>query len=151
MQAGWIRIGLVACALAGLGGVQAADFGAAFPDGSSALPLAQAIEAGVHPSGNRAQLISGRIVEVCQNKGCWVMLEDNGQIARVMMHEHAFAVPRDSQGVALVHGVLSRTVLSEAAASHLAEDAGRSEPVQREEWRIDALAVRIADTGQARP
>src|SRR5690606_2463714 len=50
---------------------------------------------------------SGRITEVCQKEGCWMMLEDNGEAARVMMKDHAFAVPKDARGSAEVHGVLS--------------------------------------------
>lgn len=129
----------------------AADFGAAFPEGAKSTTLAAAIDRGAADGSHQPEVISGRIVEVCQNKGCWVMLEDDGKAARVMMRDHAFSVPRDARGAALIHGNLSRITLSEATAAHLAEDAGHSEPVRREEWRIDALAVRIADTDQATP
>lgn len=142
-----IALGMLVLGSAG----QAADFGAAFPEAAPATALAAAIDRGTADGSDHPEVISGRIVEVCQNKGCWVMLEDNGRVARVMMRDHAFSVPFDARGAALIHGTLSRTTLSEATAAHLAEDAGRSEPVQREEWRIDALAVRIADTGPSAP
>ena len=70
----------------------------------------------------KANRFSGRITEVCQKEGCWMMLEDNGEVARVMMHDHAFAVPKDASGRAEVHGVLS---------------------VKERELRIDATGVRI--------
>src|SRR5690606_37333836 len=43
---------------------------------------------------------SGRITEVCQKEGCWMMLEDDGQAARVLMRDHAFSVPKDASGQA---------------------------------------------------
>ena len=87
---------------------------------------------------------SGRITEVCQKEGCWMMLEDDGQVARVMMHDHAFAVPKDATGRAEVFGVLTVKQLSREAAQHMADDAGKpvsAMPVR--ELRIDATGVRI--------
>ena len=86
---------------------------------------------------------SGRITEVCQKEGCWMMLEDNGEAARVIMKDHAFAVPKDARGSAEVHGVLSVKELTREAAEHLAEDSGRDVQPQERELRIVATGVRI--------
>ena len=48
---------------------------------------------------------SGRITQVCQKKGCWVVLEADGHSARVMAKDHGFAVPMDSAGEAHAWGV----------------------------------------------
>lgn len=124
---------LLACAAA-----QAGNYGEPVPLGRP-LPLAAALDS--QPKGNT--LFSGRVVEVCQNKGCWAMLEDDGRAVRLMMHDHAFSVPKDYRGPAVVWGVLQEVEMSESMAQHLAEDAGRSEPVARREYRIDTLGIRL--------
>src|SRR3546814_5128983 len=82
-------------------------FGAALPE-ATAVPISVAA-ADTDAYVGKAGSFSGRITEVCQKEGCWMMLEDNGEVARVMMHDHAFSVPKDASGRAEVHGVLSGT------------------------------------------
>jgi hypothetical protein len=121
----------------------AADrYGEAIPEGET-VPLSH-IAASASAEPGEPIRISGRITEVCQAKGCWVMLEDDGQVARVMMKDHAFSLPADTRGAAVVYGRLSVKELDEGMAKHLAEDAGRSEPVARRELRVEALGVELA-------
>ena len=85
---------------------------------------------------------SGRITEVCQNAGCWVVLAGaNGQMARVTMHDHAFGVPKDSSGPAVVYGTLGKSVKSTSEVDHLKSEGANN--VQAEELKIDALSVLI--------
>ena len=95
-------------------------YGEVLPE-AAAVPISVAA-ADADAYAGKANRFSGRITEVCQKEGCWMMLEDNGEVARVMMHDHAFAVPKDASGRAEVHGVLS---------------------VKERELRIDATGVRI--------
>lgn len=89
---------------------------------------------------------SGRITQVCQKQGCWMVLStDNGEFARVTMHDHAFGVPKDAKGEAVVYGTLDAKTLSAAEAEHLKKD-GATAPAQRE-LRIDATSVLIRDAG----
>jgi hypothetical protein len=121
--------------------IGAETFGAAMPEGE-AKPLAAAL-ADPASQGEPARKFSGRVVEVCQNKGCWMMLEQDGVAARVMMHEHSFALPKDASGQAIVYGVLSEKELSEEVAEHLAEDSASKQPVARREYRINAYSVSL--------
>ena len=86
-----------------------ARYGAPLP-ATTAIPVAAAVAAFDQHAG-KPQRYSGRITQVCQNQGCWMMLEDNGQAARVMFKDHAFLIPKDSTGHAEVVGVLSRKEL----------------------------------------
>ena len=115
-------------------------YGEALPE-AVAVPISVAA-ADADAYVGKANRFSGRITEVCQKEGCWMMLEDNGEVARVMMHDHAFMVPKGSSGRAEVHGVLSVKLLSKEAAEHLAEDGNGIVPPERE-LRIDATGVRI--------
>jgi len=116
--------------------------GAPIPAEGTAVPISVAA-ADAEAYAGTPRRFSGRITEVCQKEGCWMMLEDDGQAARVMMHDHAFAVPKDASGRAEVYGVLSVEELSKEAAEHLAEDAGKAVPPAPRELRIDATGVRI--------
>ena len=115
--------------------VQAGDkpYGKPLPEGAS-TPVSQAVDAFDAHAGKPARF-SGRIAQVCQTKGCWMVLEDNGRIARVMFGDHAFQSPKDSTGPAEVHGVLSRRQLTPEQVKHLEEDS-KGLPVSPVEYRI---------------
>ena len=108
---------------------------------TKAVPVAEAV-AGFDKLAGTPQRYSGRITQVCQAEGCWMMLEDNGQTARVMFKDHAFLVPKDSSGRAEVVGVLSRKELTPEQVEHLKEDA-KGLAVSPVEYRILAEGVEI--------
>jgi hypothetical protein len=108
---------------------------------TAAVPVAEAVAAFDRHAG-KPQRYSGRITEVCQAEGCWLVLEDNGQTARVMFKDHAFLVPKDSSGRAQVVGVLSRKELTPEQVAHLQED-GKGLAVASVEYRILADGIEI--------
>ena len=120
-----------------------ARYGAPLPD-TVAVPVAQAMAAFDQHAG-KPQRYSGRIAQVCQAEGCWMVLEDNGQTARVMFKDHAFLIPKDSSGRAQVGGVLSRKELTPEQVAHLEED-GKGLKVSPVEYRIlaDGLEIEAA-------
>lgn len=95
-------------------------FGAPFAT-AKATPLATALEA----NKGGTVLVSGTVEAVCQKKGCWMVVKDGTQSARVMMKDHAFAVPIDCRGKAVqVEGELQSRTFEEAQVKHLEEDKG---------------------------
>jgi hypothetical protein len=120
----------------------AKGYGEAFVDGP-AVPVSAAIAAFEEHAG-APRRFSGRITEVCQAKGCWMMLEDDGQAARVMFGDHAFSLPKDASGTAVVHGVLERKELTPAQVEHLAADSAKGIAAEPVEYRIVADGVRVA-------
>jgi hypothetical protein len=116
----------------------AETFGQPMPEGES-LAIGVALSAEIEGAPAKYH---GRIGQVCQTRGCWLILEDDGQWARVMTG-HEFFLPKDAQGAATVHGVLEAVEVEEKQARHLAEDyGGDAEPVMRE-FRIVASSIRI--------
>ncbi|MEL1262918.1 DUF4920 domain-containing protein [Pseudoxanthomonas putridarboris] len=138
---------MAACLLAGVATVYAADapawekFGADVPAGE-AVPVSRALDDAAAHEG-QPRKFSGRITDVCQKKGCWVMLEDDGRSARVLLGDHDFYVPRDVRGQAEVYGVLSRVALSPAARDHMAKEAAAGAAVPEVEYRIVAEGVQV--------
>jgi len=121
-------------------------YGALMPEDAKPVSIAAA-------AANPAALLSGqhafrgRITEVCQQQGCWMVLEDKGQFARVFMHDHAFSVPKRAVGEATVYGGLSQHPLSAEQTEHLRSEGGKK--IAASEWRIDAISVRIAPATKA--
>lgn len=89
--------------------------------------------------------LSGRMTDVCTNKGCWAVFESGGEMLRIVARDHGFAIPEDARGPAVAHGVLERRELSPEAAEHMVEEDGADaalldDPV---EYRLVADGVRL--------
>ncbi len=119
----------------------AASFGDKMPDGV-ATDIGAAVSA--PDAGERTGKFVGRITQVCQKEGCWLVIESDGKAARVRTKDHAFVVPKDSKGTATVFGVLSPIEMSAKEAKHLSDDAG-GKAVAPREWQIVASAIEIAE------
>lgn len=83
--------------------------------------------------------------EVCQNKGCWMVLTEGARTMRVTFVDYSFFVPKDIAGkTVVVEGVLSRKLLSAEEAKHYAEESKSGAavaPGPREEWSLVATSV----------
>ncbi|MCF6301515.1 MAG: DUF4920 domain-containing protein [Proteobacteria bacterium] len=66
--------------------------------------------------------ISGNITKVCQKAGCWMILANGEHFARIDFNDHAFFIPKDSKGSAVVYGKLHKTEMSEEQKDHLKAD-----------------------------
>ncbi len=122
-----------------------AVYGARLP---ASMPVAVDLDiaaSNVEEHAGKLAAFSGRITEVCQKMGCWVVLtSEHGQFARVSMHDHAFGVPKDAKGPAIVYGTLSKKILSAEEIAHLKKDG--ADMTQPTELQIDAVSVIIADS-----
>ncbi len=128
--------------------VHAKDYGAPLPTDAAPVPLVEVL---ADPAARNAGpvVVSGRIGQVCQKKGCWITLVDGDAMVRVMT-AHKFFLPPDARGKAVVVGTLSEKVLDAEAAAHFTEDAGpgaRALAAGDREWRITATTIRIEEEG----
>ena len=73
-------------------------------------------------------LVEGTIKEVCQTKGCWMVVADgSGHDLLVRFQDYGFFVPRNAMGRrTVIHGVAEETTYSVEILQHLASDAGKS-------------------------
>ena len=119
-----------------------AVYGQPMTDAGKPVALSAALESG---ASEQMQLISGRIGQVCQKKGCWMMLIDGDQAVRVMFGKDDFFIPTDTTGEAIVHGRLEEVEMSQGQAEHMAKDGGGDAKAAQagKEWRIVADSVLI--------
>jgi len=95
-------------------------YGAKFALADS-VPLTKALGA----AKDAPVLVSGEVEAVCQKKGCWMVIKDGTESARVLMKDHAFAVPMDCRGKKVrIEGTLASRTFTEKQVKHLAKDGG---------------------------
>jgi hypothetical protein len=119
-----------------------AHFGAPFTD-AKIVSLADAI-AKPEAYAETAVKLRGKVLDVCQAEGCWLVMSDGERDMRIHMKGHAFAVPKDIGGkTVVVEGLVEKKTISEAQARHLAEE-GSGDP---EKIVGDQTIVRMMATG----
>lgn len=107
-------------------------------------------EAAKSPSETKEVLIQAKIGQVCQQKGCWMMLEDGDTQVRVTFKDYSFFVPKNAgKKKALVQGRIFEKEISQGEARHYAKDEGLSKAKiaqikgpQKSLW-VEATGVRI--------
>ncbi len=72
--------------------------------------------------------VQGKVVEVCQKKGCWMNLAlGEEEMIQVTFKDYSYFVPKDASGkIAILEGVVKKELISVEALRHYAEDAGKS-------------------------
>lgn len=72
--------------------------------------------------------ITGKVVEVCQEKGCWMKIERlNGEKLMVKFKDYGFFMPKNIVGKEVVlDGEATVKEVSVKQQKHYAEDAGKS-------------------------
>lgn len=95
---------------------------------ASAEPLAlAALLDGAATYDGRTVAVRGKVVEVCQTKGCWMLLSDGKRELRVRFLDYAFFVPKGLAGEVVVEGVFAIQMVPVDEARHYLEDAGKHE------------------------
>lgn len=134
---------IFACLVFFAGFVQAKNYGEKMPAGK-AVDISTASQ-NLETYAGKPGKFKGRITQVCQKEGCWLMVESNAQAARIKTKDHAFVIPKDSKGEVIVFGELKRVELKPEVAKHLAEDAGTpvAEAIATSELQIIASSISI--------
>ena len=80
-------------------------------------------------TGIKNSKISGKIIETCSKKGCWMTLDTGKDTLFIKFRDYAFFVPTDSvEGKkAIIQGDLFLDTTTVEMLKHYAEDAGKSE------------------------
>ena len=125
---------------------KSASWGAAPTMSGEPTPLAKALEGA---KGGSTVLVTATAAQVCEKKGCWVVLQDGEKSVRVTMKDYGFFLPKDVVGKTLVvEGTLAEKVVTEKERRHYAEDAGKSKAeiakIEGDEtsWSLVASSIR---------
>ena len=126
------------------------SFGAPMPAPGEAISLSEAIAGLDGADDGQFVKIQGQVTEVCQAKGCWMILVDGDSYARITFEDYGFFVPIEtSMQRSVIYGVLTEQVLSGDQAAHFAQDAGAQSTLKLEgevrEYSILARSVQLQD------
>lgn len=102
----------------------ATHFGSAFtvPD-ASVIPAASFLASTAQYVGQTVR-IEGRVADVCQKAGCWMVIAEGDKTLRIRMKEHGFSVAKDGAGaLACVEGTVVEITVDPATAEHFASEA----------------------------
>jgi hypothetical protein len=96
-------------------------------DGSKAMAMGDLLKQ-MSTQKEMEATVEGKIVAVCQTKGCWMTLDKgDGTTMRVTFKDYGFFVPKDISGqTVIVKGMASVNVTSVEELRHYAEDAKKS-------------------------
>jgi hypothetical protein len=81
-------------------------------------------------SDSVAVKVKGEITATCAMKGCWMnLVMPDGEEMRVTFKDYGFFVPTEGMegNLAIIDGVVTRTLTDVATLQHYAQDAGKSE------------------------
>jgi hypothetical protein len=119
-------------------------FGAPLDVSLQGLSLATAVER-IEEHVGREVVISTRVAQVCQKKGCFFVAQDGDTVARVTFKDYGFFIPTDSSGkTVLLKGVVTSSKVSDERAAHLASDLGDSTPGAMAGIRHEIVATAVA-------
>ena len=115
---------LLLCGAAAVGCASTQIYGARRALDAPALPLARAL---VSSNVGKTIALEGKVADVCQMKGCWMVLTDGTRAVRTTFKDYGFFVPKDLAGRTVVaEGVLARETVDEETRRHYAEESGQS-------------------------
>ena len=128
-------------------------FGAAFTT-EQVLPVATLL---ADPASyvDRTLRIEGRVADVCQKAGCWMVLTDGERSVRILMKDHSFAVAKDAAGsIAQVEGVLTAKTVDPEEAAHFESESANREAIPEADaepggliYELIASAVALSPSG----
>lgn len=76
---------------------------------------------------NQTVTIEAEVQQVCEQKGCWIRVEDQHVSVRAIMKGHAFSVPKELKNKKVkMTGVMEQKELPVKVVRHYMEDEGRS-------------------------
>lgn len=93
--------------------------------------------------------VTGRMTDVCTRRGCWAVFEDNGEMLRVKVRDHNFAIPSDLRGPAVAHGVLSKVEISPAYAQRMVDEYGADPIVLERLYELQLIADGVRFIGDS--
>lgn len=82
---------------------------------------------------NQPITVEGKVQQVCEEKGCWIKIEDQNITVRAIMKGHAFSVPKELKNKKVkIAGIMEQKELPANVVRHYLKDEGRpSEEIKK--------------------
>jgi len=90
-------------------------------------------------------LVEGRVADVCQKAGCWLVLAEGDKSIRVRTKAHRFAVAKDGSGkTARIEGLIKSTKVDAKMVAHFESESVNKEIIPEKQAGTDIVFELIA-------
>jgi hypothetical protein len=91
--------------------------------------------------------VTGRVADVCQKAGCWMVLAEGDETLRVTMKDHEFSVAKDGAGAQCeIEGTLVAKEVDAKTVEHLEGESAKPE-IMPEKGKIGETVYELVATG----
>lgn len=94
--------------------------------------------------------VQGRVTDVCQKAGCWMVMTDDTRHLRITMKDHAFSVDKQGAGAdCIVEGVVKGKAVDPEEVAHFKSESSEGAVIPEEQatsdktWEIVAAGVKM--------
>ena len=98
--------------------------------------------------------LQGRVTDVCQKAGCWMVMTDDTNHLRITMKDHAFAVDKQGAGSdCIVEGIVKSKAVDPAEVAHFKSESTEGAVIPEEQatsdktWELVASGVKMRKDG----
>jgi hypothetical protein len=94
-------------------------------------------------------LVEGKVTDVCQKAGCWMVITDDEHTMRVLMKDHNFSVDKGGSGAhCRVEGQIVAKEVDPAEVAHFASESADAENMPEHEAQNN-VTYQLVATGVA--
>ena len=122
-------------------------FGAEFATSESDVVQASALFEDPAKYEGKTIRVEGRVADVCQKAGCWMVIAEGEKTMRVLMKDHDFSVAKDGAGsTCQIEGLVESKVVDKATVEHFASESAKPEliPETADEKTYQLVASGVA-------
>lgn len=124
------------------------SFGAAVSEGE-VVAIADFLDDPTPYEGKTVR-VAGRVTDVCQKAGCWMVMTDDTRHLRVTMKDHAFSVDKQGAGAeCIVEGVVKAKAVDPKEVAHFKSESSEGAVIPEEQadsettWELVAAGVKL--------
>ncbi|TNE92448.1 MAG: DUF4920 domain-containing protein [Deltaproteobacteria bacterium] len=102
------------------------------------------------PYEGKSVRVQGKVTDVCQKAGCWMVMTDDTRHLRVTMKDHDFSVDKQGAGAdCIVEGVVKSKAVDPKEVAHFKSESSEGAVIPEEQaqsdktWEIVAAGVKM--------
>lgn len=120
------------------------DYGTPFTAETAVTPAADLLARPADFVGKSVR-VEGRVADVCQKMGCWMVIAEGDQSMRVLMKDHAFSVDKQGAGsTCLVDGVVEAKPIDPKTVEHFESESAEGAVIPEKQAKTDVVYQLVA-------
>ena len=120
------------------------DYGTPFSTDTTVTPAADLLARPADFVGKSVR-VEGRVADVCQKMGCWMVIAEGDQSMRVLMKDHAFSVDKQGAGsTCLVDGVVEAKPIDPKTVEHFESESADGAVIPEKQAKSDVVYQLVA-------